>query len=346
MVSGVRDGTPMTEEECARFVRRVSGDQWILTVQGPEGISTSKSRVTLGASKNHKEVDVVRPDGPAAGKPTRGIYEFEGDRLRVCLAQPDQPRPTELAAAAGSGHTLTVWERTEAAGASTALTVAQREAAERLDAVSKTTADVSAWRYESLIRAIPQPGEAASPPTVVTVAFQSPNLFVQRANDSSALEVSCDGRRLVILDPRSGEFTDAPAPADRAALARGLASIAIARLSLAAPYLVAPAIAESLVEKEPPTIVGLERHGDIPWTMVRIQRDSSHVLLGISAAGDTGGTRPTIAAVRVVRFEDGVRSGLSEIVSNWQTGDAARTTDFTVRLPAGARRVERLGSGE
>ena len=49
---------------------------------------------------------------PAAdpSKPILGIYEFDGDTLRVCNAPPGKPRPSDFEAKAGSGHTLTVWQ--------------------------------------------------------------------------------------------------------------------------------------------------------------------------------------------------------------------------------------------
>jgi uncharacterized protein (TIGR03067 family) len=49
---------------------------------------------------------------PAAdpSKPILGIYEFDGETLKICNAQPGKPRPADFEAKAGSGYTLTVWQ--------------------------------------------------------------------------------------------------------------------------------------------------------------------------------------------------------------------------------------------
>ena len=45
----------------------------------------------------HRAIDVTLTQGPDAGRELRGIYEFDGDTLRCCLARPDQKeRPTRF----------------------------------------------------------------------------------------------------------------------------------------------------------------------------------------------------------------------------------------------------------
>ena len=45
------------------------------------------------------------------GKPILGIYEFDGDKLRICNARPGQPSPKNFDAKQYTGHALIVWER-------------------------------------------------------------------------------------------------------------------------------------------------------------------------------------------------------------------------------------------
>jgi hypothetical protein len=40
-----------------------------------------------------------------------GIYRFEENRLTICTADPDRPRPTGFESPAGSGQTLMVFRR-------------------------------------------------------------------------------------------------------------------------------------------------------------------------------------------------------------------------------------------
>src|SRR5262245_16026128 len=51
-------------------------------------------RFKVDSSRTPKEIDLT-PEGESKGKAGPGIYELEGDLLRVCFAgQPDQERPT------------------------------------------------------------------------------------------------------------------------------------------------------------------------------------------------------------------------------------------------------------
>ena len=44
-------------------------------------------------------------------KPLLGIYEFDGEKMKLCFAGPGKERPTAFTSEAGSGQTLTVWVR-------------------------------------------------------------------------------------------------------------------------------------------------------------------------------------------------------------------------------------------
>jgi uncharacterized protein (TIGR03067 family) len=55
-----------------------------------------------------REIDLTVTQGAFKGHVLLGIYEVDGDTLRVCLALKGGPRPTEMASKSGSGHTLTL----------------------------------------------------------------------------------------------------------------------------------------------------------------------------------------------------------------------------------------------
>jgi uncharacterized protein (TIGR03067 family) len=88
--------------------RSIKGDKYtVFRFDKARGKGTLK----LDATKNPKTIDAL-PDGPA-GKmgPILGIYEIDGDTLKLCFAAPGMERPKDFTCKAGSGHTLTVWMR-------------------------------------------------------------------------------------------------------------------------------------------------------------------------------------------------------------------------------------------
>jgi len=67
----------------------------------------------LDPGQDPKAIDVIADGGPSHGKRVLGIYKIENDKLTLCMADPDQPRPREFKAEKGSGHTLMVFTRQE-----------------------------------------------------------------------------------------------------------------------------------------------------------------------------------------------------------------------------------------
>jgi uncharacterized protein (TIGR03067 family) len=68
-----------------------NGDKFKLDTGGPGKESTFK----LDSAKNPKQIDI---DGEENGRPMkmRGIYAFDGDSLKICLAVDPAARPTEF----------------------------------------------------------------------------------------------------------------------------------------------------------------------------------------------------------------------------------------------------------
>jgi uncharacterized protein (TIGR03067 family) len=65
----------------------------------------------LDPSKSPKTIDVTMVEGPNKGAVMLGIYEFDGDTLRVCFDPQGKKRPTEFKSAAGSENFLNVHKR-------------------------------------------------------------------------------------------------------------------------------------------------------------------------------------------------------------------------------------------
>lgn len=45
------------------------------------------------------------------GKTGKGIYEFDGDELKICLAAPGDDRPTDFSTRPGDGRSLLIYKR-------------------------------------------------------------------------------------------------------------------------------------------------------------------------------------------------------------------------------------------
>src|SRR3954467_1205263 len=110
LVDGERDGQKFSEEDQkAKPMKREVKDGVSTVTAGGELVI--KSKFTVDPGKKPREIDFEATEGAAAGTKIHGIYEFDGDTLKLCLTSADQDRPTDFTAKAGSGRTLTVWKK-------------------------------------------------------------------------------------------------------------------------------------------------------------------------------------------------------------------------------------------
>jgi len=108
MVSGTSDGMQIPEEYRKEMKRVCKGDE--LTVTHGEEI-IMKAKITLDESAKPKTIDYEVTDGPNKGKKQLGIYELDGDTLKVCLAAPGDERPKEFSSKEGEKRVLTAWKK-------------------------------------------------------------------------------------------------------------------------------------------------------------------------------------------------------------------------------------------
>ena len=109
-VSVERDGKAAPGEALKELVmtRDVSGK---VVIRRREMVVLESMVKKLDPSKKPKTIDMEQVVGEHKGKIIQGIYEIDGDTLRVCLAQPGKERPTEFSAKAGSSNALAVYKR-------------------------------------------------------------------------------------------------------------------------------------------------------------------------------------------------------------------------------------------
>jgi uncharacterized protein (TIGR03067 family) len=65
----------------------------------------------LGAEKKVKTIDSTADIGPGKGKTMLGIYEIDGETIKICFAMPEKERPKEFEAKKGSDHVLYVMKK-------------------------------------------------------------------------------------------------------------------------------------------------------------------------------------------------------------------------------------------
>ena len=81
-----------------------------------ENIATYKGTFSIDPSKKPKTIDIKFTEGPENGNTSLGIYELDGDDLKLCLSVTTKERPTEFSAKPKSGHGFEVLKREKPKG--------------------------------------------------------------------------------------------------------------------------------------------------------------------------------------------------------------------------------------
>ena len=107
------DEAPIAPEDSAiKFVFK--GDRFTLLASGNAG-KTPKGSYKLGASGKAKTIDLIFPpeSNRTKGQTMSGIYEFDGETLKITYATNGARRPNDFKSAGGSKHVAIVFKRIE-----------------------------------------------------------------------------------------------------------------------------------------------------------------------------------------------------------------------------------------
>jgi uncharacterized protein (TIGR03067 family) len=106
LVSLERDGKSVDVPKDA--VRVIKGDTYTIN---PRPDVTIEGKFKIDPTAKPKQIDTTPTTGDNKGKTALGIYEIDGDALKICWAPAGKDRPTEFKSAEGSGVFLAVHKK-------------------------------------------------------------------------------------------------------------------------------------------------------------------------------------------------------------------------------------------
>ena len=104
IISVERDGK--ADDTLKGAVREHKGEKYTMTLK--EGKSFEGS---MKVDATAKSIDMMPADGKYKGKTLLGIYELDGDTLKICFAEPGKERPKTFVSKADSGIVLAVHQK-------------------------------------------------------------------------------------------------------------------------------------------------------------------------------------------------------------------------------------------
>ena len=109
-ISAENNGNKTPEEilKEIRWVRDADG-KWAMQRDDKTVLEWTVRKIDT--TKKPKTIDLEVTLGSHQGQAYRGIYELDGDTLRVCLAMPESERPTEFSGRKGSNSALSEFKR-------------------------------------------------------------------------------------------------------------------------------------------------------------------------------------------------------------------------------------------
>ncbi len=103
-----REGDPVLAEDLKGSTATYEDDRITLT---RDGEVFRRGIVTLDPSKSPKRVNTWDLNGPYEDQTVPGIYEVDGDTLKLCFSRPGSERPAAFTTKEGSGSLSVVYKR-------------------------------------------------------------------------------------------------------------------------------------------------------------------------------------------------------------------------------------------
>jgi uncharacterized protein (TIGR03067 family) len=108
LVAMEHDGRSMPKEWLPAVRRVMRGRETTVTGGGQVML---KAEIRVDPAQIPGAIDYLLTTGPNKGKTQLGIYAWEGDQVRFCMAEPGKERPADFNAPPGSGRLASLWQR-------------------------------------------------------------------------------------------------------------------------------------------------------------------------------------------------------------------------------------------
>jgi uncharacterized protein (TIGR03067 family) len=114
LVSGEHDGKQISNEHLGKGKITYDGKKATMIVPNQSDEVIEFDIIALNTSENLKRMELIRKNGPHAGKKSVGIYEFiSDDQYKFALDPSGSLVLNEFTTKPGSGHVFNVWRRVQ-----------------------------------------------------------------------------------------------------------------------------------------------------------------------------------------------------------------------------------------
>lgn len=102
------NGEEVPEKKLKGTTLVIKGDKYIVQVKDAKHETTIK----IDPSKDPRHIDMYFPDGPNLPKLSKGVYELDGDTLKICRNQaPGEERPKQIGSWPDTNVFVVTWTR-------------------------------------------------------------------------------------------------------------------------------------------------------------------------------------------------------------------------------------------
>ena len=101
-------GKPRPDEEVKKSKMVIAADKITILREGKD---EDKATYKIDTTKKPRTIDITPSTGGEAGQVMPGIYELDGDTLKMCFARPKGERPKEFASKEGTENAVIVLKR-------------------------------------------------------------------------------------------------------------------------------------------------------------------------------------------------------------------------------------------